>query len=236
MENTKFNYSFEGMLLRAKVCVKNCTEDFNHLKVYKPSLTIEELGAFETEIDNALANLVGVDKLEKLRNATLEVNEMVKKGLTYLKMVKELIEINFEDEAPELLKHHGFATYYSDVSKEKQEPTISLLSIVARGADGLKKKFKAASLPVGYFDKIKTLAIKLPEAETTQEQQKSASKPLTEGQNKKLNSIYDRAMKLCKLGRFTFRNDETRQQRYVFKNLVSNKRSTRGKDNSENNG
>ena len=28
MENTKFNYSFEGMLLRAKVCVKNCTEDF----------------------------------------------------------------------------------------------------------------------------------------------------------------------------------------------------------------
>ncbi len=219
MTTKKYPDSDEVMLIKTKVAIYNAIEDVADFTPVQPSITKESLTAFEKEIDSALANFVGIDKKEGLRNATTIVDELTENAFKQLRLIKTLIEVNFKEEAKEMFNHYGFTSFYTDVAKRKHEPAISLLATVARDAEKLKEKFASKSLPTTTIDEVVKLAIELPQAETKQEQQKAASKPITEEQRKTLNDIYVRIMDICKLGRVIFADDEVKKSRYIFKKL-----------------
>ena len=234
MRTKKYSDSDEAMLIKTKVAIKYAIEDVKAFAKVQPSINVESLGAFNKEVNDALAKFVGMDKFEQLRSATNRVEEMAEDAFKNLRLLKTLVEINFKDDAKELFNHLGYNNYYGDVSQRKQEPTISLLSVVARDSERLKEMFAKKSLPINVIDEIVKLAVDMPQAETDQEQLKGGSKPITVEQRKTLNDIYERIMDICKLGRVIFADDEIKRNQYIFKNLggINRKSNTNNKENN----
>ncbi len=220
METRIYSYKDDVMLIKTKVGIRNAKVEVAAFSVVQPDINIENLNTFETDVDHALANMLGLDKNGELKKATKSVSALTQTAFDTTRLLKILIENNFKKEKDELHAHLGYDRFYRDVSKLKQEATISLLSSIARDEANIKQKFESRSLPVVIIDEIVQLSKDLIEAETTQEQLKGSSKPITEEQLKTLNGLYNRIMDICKLGQVLFAKDEIKKEKFIFSKLA----------------
>ena len=220
MEAKNYPYKDDAMLIKAKVGIRNAKEEVIAFSGVQPSITIESLTVFESDVDNAMANLLGLDKNGTLKKATKNVDALTHTAFGKSRLFKTLVETNFKEEKDEILSHLAFDRFYRDAGRFKQKAAISLLSAIARAEAELKEKFESKSLPVAIIDELVELSKDLVEAETSQEQLKGASKPITEEQHKTLNDIYTRIMDICKLGQVLFAKDEVKKERFIFSKLA----------------
>ncbi len=219
---TKKSYSYKDdvMLIKTKVGIRNAKEEVTIFAGVQPAINIESLTAFEADVDNAMANLLAIDKKGELKKATKNVEALTLMTFNKARLLKTLVETNFKDEKDELLDHMAYNRFYRETSKLKQEAAISLLSAIARGQAVLKEKFESNGLPVNIIDELVQLSTELIEAETSQEQLKGGSVPVTAEQYKTLNGIYVRIMDICKLGQVLFVKDAIKKNKFVFKKLA----------------
>ena len=220
METKNYPYKDEAMLIKTKVGIRNAKEEVATLSGVQPDITTENLTAFESDVNNALATLLALDKNGTLKKATKNVGALAQTAFDKIRLLKTLIENNFKDEKDELLNHLAYPKFYRDAGRFRPEATISLLSAIAREEVSLKEKFESKSLPVALIDELVQLSKDLIEAETTQEHLKGGSKPITVEQRTTLNTIYTRIMDICKLGQVLFAKDAVKKEKFVFSKLA----------------
>lgn len=232
METKKYSDSNDVMLIKAKIVARNAKEDTKYFVVYQPDYTIGYMEEIEKKADDAMVKFIGKDKTEQERQATELVTGLTKTAFGKTRMLKVLVENNFKKGKDEILTHLAYPKYYRSVGKFNQEAAVSLTSAITREAEWIKAKFAERKLPVQIIDEIAALSTELVEAETTQEQLKGSSKPLTQEQYEVLNKIYEQVIDICKLGKVVFADDEIKKSRYIYKRLGSLTKKSNGKKNN----
>lgn len=220
METKNYAVKDDAMLIKAKVAIRNAKEEIATLSGYQPDITVENLSAFETDVDNAMAGLLAMDKNGTLKKATVNIKGLTKTAFEKTRLLRTLIESNFKEDKDALLEHLAYPKYYRELGRGKHEAAISLLSAITRAETELKEKFATKSLPVTLIDDLVLLSNEIVEAETTQEHLKGSSKPVTEQQRKTLNDIYIRVMDICKLGQVLFAKDAVKKDKFIFTKLA----------------
>lgn len=220
METKNYSFKDDAMLIKAKVAIRNAKEEITTLSGFQPDINLENLSAFETDVNNAMADLLAMDKNGTLKKATVNVTGLTKTAFEKTRLLKTLIENNFKEDKDTLLDHIAYPKYYRELGKGKQEAAISLLSAITRAEAEIKEKFATKSLPVTLIDELVLLSKEIVEAETTQEHLKGSSKPITEQQRKTLNDIYIRIMDICKLGQVLFAKDAVKKDKFIFTKLA----------------
>ena len=154
---------------------------------------------------------------------TVLVNAIQHKATRNLSSLKTQISIDFPEEAPKLLRKLGYPKNDTNYFKWDQEALVQFLFTFNKGmTEKLKEKICSKGTLPDLIEQIVTAATELSHYNTLQETLKKSTKRLTADVVSNLNSIFYKAMGICKMARSFYRSDPEIREQFEFKAIVKN--------------
>ena len=224
MKNQRnYNYKDVEMMLASKTITVSFDANLDELSLVRSTWTPEFVTALKTRIDNGIENYLGIDKKKELRNATALIHSIQLPAIRNLQFLKAQIEVDFDDEADEILNSLGFNHSYKKVQKKNQEALIQLLYAFKNAmTDELKTRITEKGLNPLLIESIIGYADQMKDANVNQESLKQTTKEITEEAVEEFNAIYDIIIGICKIASVFYHDDPIKKEQFTFSNIVSN--------------
>lgn len=209
------------MLLASKAIVQSLSENLAELSAIRSTWTPEYVQQLSSKIDSAIDQFLGLDKKKNLREMTrklLSIQAPAKRDLSFL---KTQIEVDFGEQATDLLKTLGFYSYFQDTAKGKQEAMIEMLSAFKKGfSDSLKQQLIDRGTSPVLLERIVGYADQLVETNVSQEIMKSSSKKITAEARETFNRIYEEVIGICKIAASYYLHDPLKKELFTFSKVI----------------
>jgi hypothetical protein len=221
-----YHSSHVAMLLIGGIILKNALEIIVLLQDNDTSITPQVIADLKKEIDNNLDKFLGTDKAQKMRAATVLLQELQSQATTALQFMKERIEVKYREDVArrnEILNELGYHTFDADVKNKDQEALVQLLFRYQNNmSKQLKDELKLKGIPEAKIDAPLTFAQAVSDANTNQEFEKEQKVQMTDELQKELNTIYGKYMDIAKLATSCLKNDKVKQRQFSFNHLHKN--------------
>ena len=222
-QQRNYNYKDVEMILASKTITVSLETNLEELSLTRTAWTPEFVTALKTRTDNAIDNYLGLDKKKELREATALIHSIQLPALRNLQFLKTQIEVDFDDEADEILNSLGFNHSYKKVQKKNQEALIQLLYAFKNAlTDELKARITEKGTNPVLIESIIGYADQMKDADINQESLKQTTKELTEDAIEEFNAIYDIIIGICKIASVFYYDDPVKKEQFTFSNIVSN--------------
>ncbi|UOB18995.1 hypothetical protein [Abyssalbus ytuae] len=223
MTTRKYTYKDVDMLLASKTIVENLVKNLTGLSVVRSTWTTEYTTTLAERIDEAIENYLGLDKRKELREATSKVEAIQSPAMRDLSFIKTQIEVDFGNDAKEILKTLGFHNHLQAARQGDQEALIQLLYTFKTGMNEelqtqITQKGTNPALITGIID----YADQLKQANVSQETLKETTKALSEKALKELNDIYEDVAGICKIASNFYRDEPLKKEQFTFSKVVAN--------------
>lgn len=224
------NYSFKDvdMLLASKTIVETLKSNISDLSVARSTWTEEYANQLATKIDEAIENYLGLDKKKELRDTTAALSSIQEPAMRDLSFIKTQIEVDFEEDADEIIKTLGFDKNLRAVQNRDQEALIELLYSFKKG---LNQKLKDSLIEKGtnpeLIDRITAYADQMKQTNISQETLKETTKELSDEALQEFNDIYDQVIGICKIASAYYQFDTLKKDQFTFTKVVNNMNATK---------
>ncbi len=211
------------MLMASKVIATSLSNQLPDLSMVRSNWTPEYAQALHTKIDTAMEDYLGLDKKKALRDATAALAEIQAPALQALQFLKTQIEVDFGEDANEIVKTLGYDKYLKAARAGDQEALIQLLFAFKKGmTNALKDDMVAKGTNPALIDNVIGYATQLSEANLAQESLKSTTKSVSETAVAALNEIYNEIIGICKIASAYYQHDEILKAQFTFSRVVAN--------------
>jgi hypothetical protein len=235
--NTKTPRLYPGkdveMLNRTSVILAAAIELQADLQAVNTRFTEEYFDELTERVDNAMENIIGLDKAATLRTSTAQFKALQKTALEKLSMLQAQIKLlpeTTKDSKEEILTTLGFKQYYRKAANGDQDDLIQLLyrihsylpntvSLVPGGPTTMRSGLEDKGIPSVLINDLNMITEEVRNANTVQEGKKDDKKELTAEALEVMNGIYTEIITLCKLAQKAFKDNPTRKDRFVFKKM-----------------
>lgn len=177
------------------------------------------------EIQNAFTNILGIDSVKELREATQKVLSVKNAAVKDLAEFKVQIEEDFKKDKPklnELLTNLGFSRYHKSAQKGSQESMIQLLfQFKDNMTEALKTEISEKGIAEEVVNNISAYADLLKDYNITQESLKGSRQEITQSSVEELNEIYDSVISIAKIASKFFKDNKVIQKEFSFNHTVS---------------
>lgn len=109
------------MLMASKVIATSLSNQLPDLSMVRSNWTPEYAQALHAKIDIAMEDYLGLDKKKALRDATAALTEIQAPALQALQFLKTQIEVDFGEDANEIVKTLGYHKYLKAARAGDQE-------------------------------------------------------------------------------------------------------------------
>ena len=180
--------------------------------------------SYATDLSARIVNItttyLGLDSRKDQRQATANLVSLQAPAKRDLTFFKAQIDTDFKKEPArhdEILRVLGFASYYKDAIKDKQEPMAQLLyAFKTNMTDALKTEISGKGLSIELINRIMTYADGFMAANVSQEQAKGNSQELKAGAIEAFNAIYDEVIAICKIAASYYRYEPLKKALFSF--------------------
>ena len=215
------------MLMASKVIVKSLKHNLDELKLVRTTWTEEYATELEEKIDHAIDTYVGLDKKKSQRQATRSIATIHETALRDLSFLKTQIEVDFGDQAQEVINTLGYNKNLVAARNGDQEALIELLYRVKNGlTDELQSQMIANGTNQEFLDQITNAASAMSQANTTQEGEKTSTKETTQIMQVTYNEIFREVIGICKIASSYYLSDPLKKEQFTFRKVVNNMNST----------
>ena len=214
------NYTFKDvvMLMAAKTILQSMLENLGELSKVRTNWTEAYVTELILRVDTAIENFLGLDKQQSLREATDLLNSIMAPALRDLGFVKTQIEVDFVNEAGEMLKSLGLNKNIHGVN---QEGLIQLLYSFKKGMTPnlMTAMTQKGTNPV-LIDGIIAYANQLQQANLSQESLKSMTQEVSKEAVDTFNGIYSEVIGIGKIASKFYQNDRLKKDLFTFTKVV----------------
>lgn len=227
-------YSFKDvdMLISAKTLCDNFRDHKADIVALRANWADPFIDNFETRIDDAISNFLGLDPKKDLKLATQQVLQIQEQALKDLALFKVQIEADYATDTTRLgwlLDTLGFTAHLTAAQNKDQEALIELLQKFKLNMDAtLKTEITGKGTSGQLIDDIVNNADPLKDANVTQEALKGSSKELTDEALTEFNEIYAQAIAIGKITAKLFKSDKVKREKFTFTKLVGDLNIRRG--------
>lgn len=211
------------MLVAAGTVCENVRQFMQQFTAERPEITDEFIDAFEDEVNKALKKYFGINSHTQVKEATQIVKRIAKTavsdlGLFYVQLVGDF---KHEKERKAFISSTlGFNKNWKKAQKKNQTALIELLITFQNNlTPALQAEITAKGLSITRVNAVLAHANTLKDANIDQETLKGIAKVQTAESNAVFNSIYDKAIKICNLGKSLFKDDKVRKALFSFRAL-----------------
>lgn len=234
MKKRDFNYKDVETALGVRVVGENLLRNLFELQTIQLNLTEELAYELIHGADEAMEVYLGIDPRQQIRGATKKVNELQEEALEAMGLLKKLIPVHFKNEYREMLKQLGYTRYHKDARNGDQEALMQLLSAFRIGmTDDMKASITDKGVNPEIIDRILSYGGQIWEANASQEALKGSSSEITDEAIDYLNSLYNKAMDICKIGAAFYYNNPVKRNQFTFSRIVRNMNATRTPEKDE---
>ncbi len=223
MATRNYNFKDVDMLLASKTITQSLSENLTDLSVARTTWTSDYVTGLATKIDDAIENYLGLDKKKELRDASSKLAALQNPAMRDLSFIKTQIDVDFNNEAKEILKKLGFDKNLRSVQKGDQEALIQLLYTFKKGmTDELKTQITEKGTNPALIERIVGYADQLKEANVSQETLKETTKNVSEEAVGVFNGIYDELVGICKIASNFYQYEPLKKEQFTFSKVVAN--------------
>lgn len=122
----KYRFRDAEMLMASRVILLHLKNNQEELSLIRPKWNEQYISQLISKVDNAIDNYLGLDKKMSQREATLLVLSLMEPAYQDLSMFKTQIEVDFKEDATEILTNLGFTKYFQSSNKLSQENLKSI--------------------------------------------------------------------------------------------------------------
>ncbi len=218
-----YNYKDVDMLLASKTIYQSMRDHIAELSPVRTTWTAEYADERINHVDNTIELYLGLDKRRELRQATMQVTSIQAPARRDVSFLKTQLEVDFPDQAPELLNTMGFNKNLRKVQNGDQEALIELLYAI-KGAmtEELKNTITAKGTSAELIDRITGYADQLKQANLNQETLKESGKELSQEATQAFNDIYTEVIGICKIASAFYQFEPLKKEQFTFSRVVQN--------------
>ncbi|MFP4622201.1 MAG: hypothetical protein ACLFM7_12885 [Bacteroidales bacterium] len=222
--NLSFSHKIVDTLLTSNVILKDFKAYIGYFSPVRTPWNVDFADSMIQRSEVALSDLVGVDHRGELRDSTDRVVKIMDDAKADLYIFKVNVLVDFETAvAEEILTKLGYSRYYKEVvDKYDQESLMSLLNNFKNSmTEDMRKLVTGNGISSEHVDKIIGYAPAFQEANLTQEELKNHwNEPSIEGRHE-IQAIYDETIRICKVGRTIFRDNQEMRNRFTFSKVMA---------------
>jgi len=221
----KYAHKDVDMLISAKTLSANFTDHKTEIVAVRAIWADPFIASFQTRIDNAISNFLGLDPKKDLKLATDQVLFIQQKAMEDIAFFKTNIEADFDNDKTRLnwfLDTFGFTAHLEDIQNKDQEALIELLQKFKKNmTTAIKTEITDKGTSPQLIDDIINNADPLKDANVIQETLKGTSKDLTDEALTEFNEIYAVAIAIGKITAKLFKKDKVKKDKFTFSKLVA---------------
>jgi len=234
MKKRDYNHKDVEIALGARVVGENLLRNFPELKTIQLNLTEELAYDLIHGADHAMEVYLGIDPRQQVRGATIKLNELQEDALDAMGLLRKLLTIHFKKEHKEMLKQLGYTRYHKNARNGDQEALMQLLSAFQTGmTDDMRASITGKGVNPEIIDRIISYGGRIWEANASQETLKGTYTEITNEAIDYLNSLYHKAMDICKIGAAFYYNNPVKRNQFTFSRIVRNMNATRSTEKDE---
>jgi hypothetical protein len=224
--NTQRLYSYKDvtMLVACQTIVENFKAHRDEIIAVRSVWTDPFISTFETRINKAISNYLGLDPKQELKAASLAVTQVQEAALKDLSFLKVQIEADFTGDKvrqASLLDGLGYYSFWVPARGKNQQALIQLLYQYRNGlTKAVKTELVAKGINEALLNRISSYADTLRKANVTQETLKGSSREITEAGTVEFNAIYEQAMTVCKICAKIFADNLQVKDKFVFSKIA----------------
>ncbi|MGC9341200.1 MAG: hypothetical protein ACP5E3_00720 [Bacteroidales bacterium] len=219
----KYRFRDAEMLMASQVILLHLKNNQEELSLIRPKWNEQYISQLISKVDNAIDNYLGLDKKMSQREATLLVLSLMEPAYQDLSMFKTQIEVDFKEDATEILTNLGFTKYFQSSNKLSQENLIRFLTrFKGEFNSELEMKLLRKGMSKDLIERLIEYGDKLLDANTQQEFLKSRSAEFTAESVKLFNEIYTEIIGICKIASQYYKSNQVKKQMFIFKEVVDN--------------
>ena len=227
-KNRNYKAKDVDMLLASKTIVETLRMYQSDLLMARSTWTEEYATKLSTKIDDAIENLLGLDKKKELRDTTALLNSIQDPARRNLSFLKTQIEVDFGKDSKEMIKTLGFNKSLRAVHQGDQEALIELLYSFKKGlSESLRAKMIEKGTNPELIDSLIEYADQLKQANLSQESLKETTKVLSETAINTFNEIYAEVIGICKIASSFFQFDPIKKEQFTFTKIIRNMNSAK---------
>lgn len=222
--NRNYNTKDVAMLTAAKTIAQNLKDNQAELSVVRSNWTTEYADQLMSKIDHGIDDYLGQDKRSELRNATQKSTSIQAPALRDLSFLKTQIEVDFDENAGEILKKLGITTNnLRTVNTGSQEALIQILYGFKKGmTPELKSQITEKGTNPELIERIIGYATEMFSANISQETLKETSRENTQEAKIVFNEINDEIIGICKIAAPYYQYDPLKKDQFTFSKVVEN--------------
>jgi hypothetical protein len=175
---------------------------------------------FDTRINNAFINILGIDNAQQMREATQAVIGIQASAMRDTAEFKIQVTEDFKNNKPrrdEILSRLGFTAHLKAAQKGDQEALIELLYNFKQNMTvTLKAEITAAGTSTALITSITGYADTLKNSDVTQETMKGNRKQVTQSGVKELNEIYNQIISIARISAKFYKDDKAMKDKFSF--------------------
>lgn len=222
-EQRKYKCKDVEMLLASKTIVISFEENLEDLSMVRGTWTQEFATELKSKIDYGMEELLGLDTKKELRDATSMLHTLQEPAVRKLSFFKKQVEVDFDSEAPEIIKSLGFPKNMEKIHNGNQESLIQLLFAYKKGmTPELKQRIIERGTAPQLIDRIIGFANSVTDANVAQESLKGISKETTADMVVAFNEIYEEVIGICKIASAYFQFDALKKDLFTFSKVLAN--------------
>lgn len=208
------------MLIASATIIQSAIAEKDFLQAKRPAWADPFFDDIKERIDDAIANILGIDSAKDLRQATQAILAIEASALRDLAEAKIQISEDFKSDKTrrdELLHQLGYVTFHKAAQSGDQEALISLLfRFMANLTPEVKTEITAAGTAATLLDAITAYADQLKDANISQETFKGSRKTITADALGELNAIYSQVISICKIAANLFKDKPHLRDQFSF--------------------
>ncbi len=219
-------YSFKDvdMLISAKTLCNNFRDHKTDIVALRSTWADPFIDNFETRIDDAISNYLGLDPKKDLKLATQEVLTIQANAMRDIALFKVNLQADYATDTIRLnwlLDTFGFTAHLTDAQNQDQEALVELLQKFKLNMTAdLKTEITGKGTSGTLIDDIVSYADPLKDANVAQEALKGSSKELTDEALNEFNEIYAQAIAIGKITSKLYKSDKVKREKFTFTKLV----------------
>ncbi|MBW8333686.1 MAG: hypothetical protein K0M40_16800 [Prolixibacteraceae bacterium] len=223
-----YSYKDVVMLMAAKSILQSMQANLGELSMVRSNWTEAYVMDLITRIENAIENFLGLDKKQPLREATDLLKKIVAPALRDLSFIKTQVEVDFAENAAEILKTLGINKNLRNID---QEELIEVLYSFKKGiAPTLQNEITQKGTNPALIENIIGYATQLEQANLSQEGMKTATQNVSQEAVDAFNEIYTEVIGISKIASKFYQDDKLKKEQFTFTKVVKKMGSANKKD------
>lgn len=225
METRIYSFSDIEMFLASKVVVKNLIDNLVELATLRTTWNSRFAESLEEKINSLANDTLGKKSSTALFEATANLQTIIIPAQKDIRSLKIQIDTDFKKDEIKykiMLDELGFSAYYSKIHGRSQKAIIGLLNLYASNIGKYKTAMVEKGTPEDLIDRISGYGAVVTNANTIQEQLKTAGKSNTAENIVKLNDLYNEISGICKIAANYYQSNPEKKEMFTFKKIVSN--------------